>query len=158
MNIETLKTGNPTSYLHQYEDGEYIHFPKAISKMEDFSLAGVTLPTILIPDGIDTIGRAALFASRAENISLPDTLKVIEDDAFAGCTCLKELFLPDSLESIGARAFMGCISLRSVVIPKNVKKIGDEAFAFCKNLQHVTLPETSIETGKDIFLDCPLNP
>lgn len=118
---------------------------------------GLDLPTVLLPDGIKTIGRAAFLASEVENVALPDTLEVIEDDAFSGCRYLQQIYLPASLTRIGARAFMGCESLREIHIPKSVQIIEDEAFAFCTNLNSVTLPENFNGLGKDVFRDSPIS-
>lgn len=49
-------------------------------------------------------------------ISLPDTLKNIEEHAFSDCS-LRSLRVPDSVESIGYGAFSGCTSLEELDLP-----------------------------------------
>ena len=63
-------------------------------------------------------------------VILPDTLKVIGDDAFLDCTSLSYVDLPDGLVSIGHRAFEET-ALTSIVIPATVTEIGAEAFQYC---------------------------
>lgn len=67
-------------------------------------------------------------------VILPDSLTVIGDGAFAGCTGLKEIVLPDGLTRIGKDAFAGCSSLESLTLPASVSEIGEGAFAGCSAL------------------------
>ncbi|NCB03228.1 MAG: leucine-rich repeat domain-containing protein, partial [Spirochaetia bacterium] len=55
----------------------------------------------------------------------------IEDDAFAGCDKLVELYIPDSVRSIGFGAFAYCNSLRNVSLPEGVSISGKGVFAKC---------------------------
>lgn len=58
---------------------------------------------------------------------LPDSLRVIEDEAFEG-TAIVSAELPDSVERIGERAFADISVLRSVKIPDATKEIAKNAF------------------------------
>lgn len=111
---------------------------------------GERFSTVLLPEGVVSIGRAAFLASCVENITFPDSLLEIGDDAFSGCICLKNIYLPHKLTGIGTRAFMGCDGISELVIPKSIEYIGDEAFAFCRNLKRVFLP-THFEIGQNVF-------
>ena len=51
---------------------------------------------------------------------IPEGIKVIEDEAFAGCSSLAEVIVPDSVTEIGRGAFSDCTSLRTLTIPKSV--------------------------------------
>lgn len=65
---------------------------------------------IIIPEEIDgypvtAIGyRAFHLSEMITNISLPDSLITIEDEAFAGCKMLKSLVIPQNVQSIGSHA------------------------------------------------------
>ncbi len=52
----------------------------------------------------------------------------IGDNAFAGCTGIKELELQDGTETIGANAFKDCSALDDVTIPETVVSVGEDAF------------------------------
>lgn len=137
-------------YIQHYPGGRHIQFPKNITSIEPFGLGGESFTIIIVPEGVIHIGRAAFLASRVVNISLPDSLKMIDDDAFSGCTRLKDIYLPNHITHIGARAFMGCDTIREIVLPETVEYIGDEAFAYCRRLKKVFLPEKTV-LGQDVF-------
>lgn len=67
------------------------------------------------------------------SIKIPDSVKYICVNAFAGCTSLENVEIPDSVTSIGDYAFFGCVSLKSVTIPDTVKNIGERAFGYYFN-------------------------
>lgn len=137
-------------YIQQQPGGRYIQFPENTTSIEPLGFVGEDFSIIIVPDGVIHIGRAAFLASRVENITLPDSLKVIDDEAFCGCIRLKQLYLPNLLTHIGARAFMGCDEIKEIVFPETVEYIGDEAFAYCRRLKKVFLTEKTV-LGQDVF-------
>ncbi len=48
-------------------------------------------------EGCETIGRMAFKNSRLREIILPDSIKVVRDQAFFGCLLLRRLNIPQSL-------------------------------------------------------------
>ena len=72
-------------------------------------------------------------------MTLPDTVSVIEYNAFAGSN-LKNVILPESVTTIGDYAFSACKNLESVVIPPSVTEIGDGAFIGCPKLNSIEIP------------------
>ena len=74
--------------------------------------------------------------------SLPAKLKVIDADAFAGCTNLTSFDIPSGVTTIGERAFAGCTSLTTVRIPASVTSIGAGAFTSCP-LQYAVVQKGS---------------
>ncbi len=91
------------------------------------------------------------------NLTLPNTLKEISDNAFANCSKLLYITMP-SCEKIGGSAFYGCTRLSvinseyagEVVFPKNLKEIKDGAFRNANVIRTVILPE-SIEKLGNVF-------
>ena len=68
---------------------------------------------IVIPEKIDgtivsAVGKAAFWRSDITSIKLPNTLKLIDVDAFRECHYVKELTIPASVDSIGSLQFVGC--------------------------------------------------
>lgn len=55
-----------------------------------------------------------------ENISIPESVKSIEEKAFHRTSALTELTLSNNLEFIGKDAFAYCDKLEIVTIPKSV--------------------------------------
>lgn len=62
------------------------------------------------------------------SLNIKDGTKVIADDAFAGCGCLKEVTIPNTVVSIGRWAFRGTSIYNNVVIPESVTWIGYSCF------------------------------
>lgn len=73
------------------------------------------------------------------NLTLPDSLKVIDGMAFDSCKNITgTLTLNDNLETIKDRAFYGCSGISgTVVIPESVKTVEGEIFEFCYGIQNI---------------------
>jgi len=56
--------------------------------------------------------------------------------------------IPDSVTSIGDDAFGLCYDLTSVTIGNGVTNIGDYAFEYCSGLTSVTIPNSVTHIGK----------
>ena len=107
------------------------------------------LNKIYIPS-IVLIEKQAFFATYLKEIEV-DQLKIIEEEAFINCRCLKIINLPN-VEKIGDLAFHKCINLKKVSIPK-LKIINDGLFDGCYNLEDIDL--TNVEIIKTLsFRDC----
>lgn len=79
-----------------------------------------------------------------QSISLPSTIKYINEHAFLGCDKLIEINIPNNVIEIGEFAFNGCTSLRRVYFSDNSKLevIGEGAFRGCTSLSSITMPRT----------------
>ncbi|MBI3870719.1 MAG: leucine-rich repeat domain-containing protein [Verrucomicrobia bacterium] len=91
---------------------------------------------------------------RTGNYVIPDMVRRIEDDAFAGCTRLVSLSIPEGMTDLGFAAFSGCTGLESVGIPDSVTTIDFGAFGGCTNLASVTIPANVTTIGEAAFLGC----
>ncbi len=63
-----------------------------------------------------------------QQVTLPEGLLTINDNAFYGCYSLQNVTLPSTLTSIGRYAFYGCTAISEVTIPAAVNFIGEYAF------------------------------
>ena len=102
-----------------------------------------TATSVSIPDTIKTIGAEA-FAGNTNltSISIGKNVTEIEYGAFKDCSYLSNVSLPDSLITLGNAVFSNNTSLKKIVLPKNLKNLGSGVFAGCDNL-------TTIEVAKD---------
>ena len=91
-----------------------------------------------------------------ENISIPSSVKAIDDSAFEKCRNLKKVKLQDGLLSIGKRAFLET-GLEGVIIPSSVFVVSSLAFSHCESLTTVKFnkPNSAIVIGINCFLDSP---
>lgn len=87
-----------------------------------------------------------------EKIILPDSLRRIDSDAFAGCSKLGSLEIPSGVTVIGARAFAGC-PLKELNLPPALEEIGDQAFEGCP-LSSLAIPDSVTKMGDNPFARC----
>ncbi|MCR5209206.1 MAG: leucine-rich repeat domain-containing protein [Lachnospiraceae bacterium] len=107
-----------------------------------------------LPEGVKTIGREAFAGNnRITHITLPSSLRKIDYGAFRGCTSLKSVTIPDSVFEIGDSAFWGCSSLENVSIGSGLYSLGDGAFSDCVKLKHIDLDTANLFFDSD---DCTL--
>ena len=92
--------------------------------------------------------------AKIEKIVLPEGIEIIGKCAFAGCSALQSAELPTTLISIGANAFKGCASLTRVLLPDNLKTLGDCAFEGCSSLEGVNIPKKVASVSANMFKDC----
>ncbi len=97
------------------------------------------------------------WAPYVKTITIPKTVKVINNNAFTDCISLTSIEIPESVNEIGKEAFKGCDSLKSVVIPSTVRIIGDRAFIGCSGLTSVRISRKFEDDIKRIFGDIYLN-
>lgn len=76
------------------------------------------------------------------SITLPNTVRVIQESAFYGFERLENINLPNSIEYIGIEAFYGCTSLKSITIPEKVTKLPRSVFYGCSNLASIKFPNS----------------
>ena len=76
------------------------------------------------------IGSNAFLNSGITEISLPNTLTWIDNDAFSGCDNLEEIRLPDSIQYIGERAFLNCPNL-TIFCPQDYSAVENWASSWC---------------------------
>ena len=85
-----------------------------------------------------------------KSIIIPDSVKWIEDGAFAYCENLTSIVIPDSVKSIGNVTFDWCTNLKSIIIPDSVKSIGMDAFYYCKNLKSLSFKGKTMDQVEEM--------
>ncbi len=95
-----------------------------------------------------------LNGERVTKLVLPEGLKSVGTDAFAGCTGLTEVTIHDGVTAIGGSAFSGCSGLTGVTIPSHVTDIGDSAFSDCSGLTEMVIPHSVKVIGVGVFKKC----
>ena len=78
------------------------------------------------------------------SISIPNSITVIGNAAFANCFFLTDIIIPNSVVKIGSEAFINCMKLTNIIIPSSVMgSIGRETFRFCISLKNVIFEQPS---------------
>ncbi len=84
----------------------------------------------------------AMFASSAvaEDLVIPDNVRVIETSAFENDLLLDRVILPDGLQRIESRAFAGS-GVKQIHLPSLLEYISDDAFLGCEGVLTMTAEE-----------------
>lgn len=96
-----------------------VRLSKSLLALPEYCFSGdsIGLTSLVLPDGIRTIGR----------------------DAFGKCKELKRVHMPENLETLGRGAFWECRKLEHVTLPRSLRSMGDVEFWYCDHLQSITL-------------------
>lgn len=109
---------------------------------------------LTIMPGTKTIAdKAFMMFDELTEVSFPDSLLHIGQDAFYECANLNNFTLPSGLLSIGAGAFRFCAKLTKLTIPEGVTEIENDTFFAC-GLTEVTLPSKTTVIGEWAFAHC----
>lgn len=109
------------------EDGSY--------KLVTCQYDGKGIPLIL--DGTSVIGEMAFRGKmELETIDLPDSLRVIEEEAFC-VSGLETLVIPEGVRQIGKRAFAWCNNLKKIQLYPNLEEVAEDAFEECAELRNI---------------------
>ena len=87
-------------------------------------------------------------------LTIKEGTEVIDKDAYADHTELKEANLPDSIIEMGASSFLRCTNLEKIKLPKHLKKIGTYCFFDCNHLSEITWPEDLETIESRAFRNC----
>lgn len=113
--------------------------------------------TLVIPEGVVSIGTSAFAGRHIETLSLPNTLQTIGNKAFENHQ-MNSLVVPASVTKIGDQAFRVyqeglAKTLESLTLNEGLVTIGKEAFLGSK-LTEVALPSTVVLSAKNKAADC----
>ena len=114
-------------------------FPSEINGVKVTAIGGIT--------GFNHIE----IREKLKSVTIPDTVTVIDINAFEDCTSLTEVNLSDSLVEIRSNAFRNCSALLGIDFPDSLINIGEYAFYNCTSLKSIILP-ANLETCDAAFL------
>ena len=129
---------------------------------------------------VTVIARCAFQAKTAVlSVTIPNSVKRIDEYAFEYCRGLTSFTMPDSVEKIATNAFEGCTGLtnlevsqyvvskgiktifpssyqaiENVTIPSSVVRILGVGFSDCTRLKHITIPTSVYNIGSEAFSGC----
>lgn len=113
-----------------------------------------SLATLVLPDNIIEIGEYAFQSTALVSITIPNTVKLIGNNAFYYCRSLVSVVLPKELNKITAGLFNYCMALESIDIPNSVNVIEREAFSNCLSLTSFKIPVGVIAINDYTFNNC----
>lgn len=124
--------------------------PKAFEHskwVEDFLQGDAGEGDFLVEGGV-----LAAYRGKQAEVKIPQGVRVIAGEVFRGHEEIESLFLPDSLLVIGEGAFEGCSNLDKIVFGNKVEEIKDRAFRGSA-LKEITVPASVKRLGIMAFGD-----
>lgn len=149
------------------------------------SVGNCTDKDLVIPDTyqglpVTRIGYKAFFGcNQLCSVVIPDSIIIIEDEAFQSCMGLKSITIGKSIEEIGfcafnhcekltsvifpektllkrlqTNAFSSCEALETIVLPDGIEDIDDGAFYYCLSLKNISIPDSVVKIGDQAFKGC----
>lgn len=117
--------------------------------------SNASIIAVNIPDTVKRIENGA-FANdfKLKYVKLSANLEVLSESAFASCSILENVEIPKSVSEIGSYAFYKCDGLTEAVIPDSVEKIGEAAFACSDSIVKVHLSENLESIPDYLFYEC----
>ena len=115
------------------------------------------ITSLKIANTIETIPTRICFENtNIKELVIPESVKIIEEHAFYGCTGIESIIFEGAgLERIERGAFWNCTSVKNdIVFPSTLKFIGDHAFCQAYELKSITIPGSVKEIGADAFVSC----
>ncbi|OLS22510.1 MAG: hypothetical protein HeimC3_30510 [Candidatus Heimdallarchaeota archaeon LC_3] len=161
-NCPQLELKNESPYFH-FQDGALYNRDK--TRLIHYSIKYPNI-SFTIPDGVISIGKHTFYnCKNLENIIIPLSVKIIENNPFSNCPKLKiSNNSPHFIFKDGAiynktmsTLFYYELSNTSptLEIPDGVKIIGRHSFFNCNNLYSLTIPESVKIIGYNPFTNCP---
>lgn len=109
---------------------------------------------ITLPANTKSVGKCAFSKTAIENITIPETVEILEGPVFISCEALKRVVFKGTTIEIGEACFLGCKSLYDIVLPKYTKTIGESAFEYCESLNQIYIPGTVKNISANAFSGC----
>ena len=78
---------------------------------------------------VTVIGASVFNGSKITEVTIPSSIKQIEDYAFSSCHSLTKVNLSEGLEILNNSVFFNCSELREIKLPSTLKEIGPSAFS-----------------------------
>lgn len=117
-------------FVIQYEEG-YGDEDKGVWYIADYTgnSSKVIIPDTFEGNKIEKISSWVFYNhTELEEIQLPNSLKVIDENAFRGCTNLKKIDMSNKLETINKYAFQGCKNLEKIQLPQTLHRVYSSSF------------------------------
>ena len=117
----------------------------------------VTVPSKIKGMPVTTLHGTFSGKETVKTVTIPEGVRLIEYNAFFGCTALTTVVLPSSLEEMTEYTFYQCTNLKTVSLDtanSKLTKIGQYSFAYCEKLTGFDIPSSLKELEEGVFFSC----
>jgi len=134
---------------------EHVVFPENLKGIEWEAFYNcVNLRQIDLPATLESIGNAAFYYSGLEEVTVPEGLNEMGNEAFAGSIGLKVARIPARINNLGWGVFRGCWNLERADISTDTEVIPNRMFEDCESLINFEWPTSLQEIGNGAFEAC----
>ncbi len=103
-------------------------------------------------DSLKHIGyRAFAYNGALRNITIPESVTMIDTAAYYACCALEEVRIPGGVSAISEYTFWACYELKNIVLEEGVSEIRSGAFGGDLILQRIELPGTITKIAANAF-------
>ena len=147
-----------------------------VESISDYAFIDSEIDKIYINNGCKSIGVGSFMRSMISDMTLPESVTEIGEQAFHSCHFLKTVIMKGGVSEIPKECFANCTMLENVVheakiigedafynsgltvavIPDTVKEIKFGAFRYSKNLERVLISDSVQYISKFAFYGCNL--
>lgn len=163
VNKLTVVSGNLNS-----EDWKTL---KSMTNLVELDISGMTvtsipssafsdkwgLEKIILPKKLEAIGNHAFSGTGLKEIELPESLTMLDYNAFSYCSSLSSVKIPGKVERISSNSFYSCHNLQKVELTEGIKFIDHQAFGYSNRLQLINFPSTLTSIGYEAFRETDLS-
>lgn len=152
LKIRELSKNNSTNY----SPIQVLNIQACIKKISPYAFSyNITFIEVVLPETLVVIQSDAFYnCINLTKINLPCSLKKISYGVFENCMSLEEIFIPNSVEYLGKQVFSGCKKLKKVDLQANITTIESYTFFGCENLQEITIPASVKIIKENAFQNC----
>lgn len=117
----------------------------------------VTVPSKIKGMPVTTLHGTFSGKETVKKVTVSEGVRLIEYNAFYGCTALTTVVLPSSLEEMTEYTFYQCTNLKTVSLDtanSKLTKIGQYSFVDCEKLTGFDIPSSLKELEEGVFFRC----
>ncbi len=108
----------------------------------------------IIPDTVITINGYAFDNRKLKNVTIPNSITSIYNNAFEDSITLDAIIIPDSVTYLGDNAFKNCTELTTVALGNGIDEINNNTFSGCSKLKSISIPKSIRYIDKGAFEEC----
>ena len=126
---------------NEEENGYFVY------EKDDIPYMDIVIPDSYNGQPVVGIGRHAFGAySKVRNVIVPDTVRIIESQAFNYCDYLEKVVFSKSSEllTVSDYAFFNCKTITVINLPASVRNIGYRAFSTCPSIVNLNVDEDNM--------------
>lgn len=114
---------------------ESVVIPPTVRELEEAAFAHSSVRNVKFSEGLEKIRRVAFVGCQIGTLELPESLKILGDEAFGENYRLRTVTIPAGVEDV-YRSFYGCSNLEEIIFMNRENSDADykEALRYCREL------------------------